>query len=134
MRKFRCIAVVMEWVGNDIIEKWDAEEFIVAEDEVEAKHKFLDGIEEQYENHDVELDIDDINIWDMGPADLVLSVRLMSYSALGDTMTAGELCRYLDENFDPDTKIYFGEYSGMVATYGYINEDCFEYAGYEGEE
>lgn len=128
MRKFKCTAVVMEWVGNDMIEKWDASDYITAEDEWNARSKFIDNIEESYDNTDVEVDIDDINVVDIGGAELVLSVRLTDYTQSGDTITVGELCHYLEENFDSDSKIYLGEYSGMVARYGNISEDCFEYA------
>ena len=128
MRKFKCTAIVMEWVDNDMIEKWDAVDYITAEDELDARGKFIDGIEEQYDNTDVEVDIDDINVVDIGAADVILSVRLTDYTQSGYTMTVGELCKYLEENFDEDSKIYLGEYSGMVARYGNVSKDCFEYA------
>ena len=74
-----------------------------------------------------EIDIDDVNAVDIGAADVILSVRLEDYTKMGNTMTVGELCQYLDENFDKDSKIYLGDYSGMVARFGYLDEDRFEY-------
>lgn len=127
MRKYKCTAIVMEWLGNDMIEKWNASDCIVAEDELDARGKFIDGILTSYDESNVEVDIDDVYVEDVGAADVILSVRLEDYVKMGDTMTVGELCQYLDENFDQDSKIYLGEYSGMVARYAYIHEDRFEY-------
>lgn len=132
MRKFKCTAIVTEWVGNDIIEKWNAEDVIIAEDFWNANNKFIDGIYNTYMTAGKEVDVDDVKATDIGAADVILSVRLEDYVKMGDTMTVGELCQYLDENFDQDSKIYLGDYSGMVARYGYIQEDRFEYEN--GEE
>ena len=127
MRKFRCSAVVMEWIGNDIIEKWEAVDCIIADDEWEAENQFTEGIRDKYEYGEKELDIDDIKAEDVGAADLLLTVKLVDYVRMGETMTVGELCQYLDENFDPDSKIYLTDYSGMVARFGYIEMDSFNY-------
>ena len=128
MRKFKCTAVVMEWVGNDMIEKWDAVEYIIAEDDSEAEEKFIDGILEEFEYGEKKLDIDDIKTMDVGAADLLLSVRLSEYVRMSPTMTVGELVDYLEDNFEMDSKIYLASYGSMVAHYGAIDMDCFEYA------
>ena len=126
MRKFKCTAIVTEWLGSRV-DKWDSEDVVIAEDIWNARDKFIDGIRASYDESNVEVDIDDVYAEDIGAADVILSVRLEDYVKMGDTMTVGELCQYLDENFDQDSKIYLGEYSGMVARYAYIHEDRFEY-------
>ena len=62
MKKYRYLvkADITEWVGNDIIEKWKAEEVMVAENEFEAMDLFTDGIYENYGTDEKEIDIDDI--------------------------------------------------------------------------
>ena len=127
MRKFKCKAVVMEWVNNDMIEKWDASDCIIAEDNWEAEHKFCEGIREKYEYGEKELDIDDIRIEDIGSVDVLLSVILSDYVRFGDTMTVGELIKYLKENFDEDSNIYLADYNGIVPRYGKIEIDRFAF-------
>lgn len=131
MKKYRymVVASITEWVGNDIVEKWKAEEIVVAENEWNAMNMFTDGIYEKYGTYEKDIDIDDIKAKCLGPADVFLSATIDAYvTGILDTVTVGELIEILKDNFDADSKIYLANYySDRVPVYGGITEECFKY-------
>ena len=46
---------------------------------------------------------------------------------IGDTITVGELVEYLEHTFDPASRIYLADYSGIVPVYGDIDVDKLVY-------
>ena len=129
MKKYRYLvkADITEWVGNDIIEKWKAEEVMVAENEFEAMDLFTDGIYENYGTDEKEIDIDDIKAKCLGPADVFLRAEVDTYvTGILDTITVGELIEALKE-YDANSKIYLVDYFHPQPVYGAIATDSLEY-------
>lgn len=129
MKKYRYLvkADITEWVGNDIIEKWKAEEVVVAENEWNAMDMFTDGIYEQYGTDEKEIDVDDIKAKKLGPADVFLRAEVDAYvTGILDTITVGDLIELLKE-FDEESKIYLVDYFRPQPVYGAIATDSLEY-------
>lgn len=122
MRKYSVTGKVMLYKNGKLDETWNAEDVVIAEDELFAREEFIDGITNEYCTADIDVDVDDINCTDMGPADIYISMRRDSYSKeMVDTMTVGELLTHL-EQFSEDSKIYMVDFTGMTNMYGGVNE------------
>ena len=123
MYRYKVEADVTLWHKNTVLEHFEAEDTVIAEDEWQAMDDFTSGIKDDLENESTNVDIDDVRCKLLGPADIVISVKLTDYIRIGKTMTVGELVKYLDENFDADANIYLADYNGMVVRYGGITND-----------
>lgn len=130
--KYLVAGDIIQWVGFEddhpkIVTKGKLEEVVVAKNEHEACDKLAEKFVKEYGKVEY-ADIDDIRCHRIGPADVFLSATIDMYTPkIGDTITVGELIEYLEHTFDPASRIYLANYSGIVPVYGDITEDKFGY-------
>ena len=122
MFKYKVIGDVEQWVDGDMIEQWEIEEEIVAENQYKAEDIFNERCKDKFDDIDCELDIRNVVCEDLGPADVFIHTVKESYRHDMDTITVGELIDYLEENFDDNSKVYLARYSWPGYNYSGIDK------------
>ena len=122
MFKYKVMANVEQWVGNDMIEEWDAEDIVIAEDEIDARDILNEGIKEYYGDIDCELVVHNVTCEELGPADVFIHTVKERYHHDMDTITVGELIDYLMDNFDDNSEVYLARYSWSGYNYSGIEK------------
>lgn len=124
MRKYLCKAEVKDLLDSVT---YTRKKIIKADSGWEALETFINEL-----NLCMDIEFDDLRFEDLGPTGIFIDATRESYAPDCDTITVKELIDILSD-FDPDSKVFTRDSSGICSIYGRINENLIEEESCEDE-